>query len=178
LECGRHVLQTTQCDTARHSNRSFLLPGWQPNRSGLHDRPRETVQNQVTSRRASRTMTGPPGPRSKCWTGGPKRYKRSTGRWKAPASTENTWLLTQRKSARSPPPSGGQDIGAPGTTGSCSGPAALGLERQQVRIMKMGVGNRADCYPSVTPERFLDFGRFAKLLILLVELTGIEPVTS
>jgi hypothetical protein len=38
-------------------------------------------------------------------------------------------------------------------------------------------GNRAVCYPSVTPEHLLDFGRSAKLLILLVELTGIEPVT-
>jgi hypothetical protein len=44
--------------------------------------------------------------------------------------------------------------------------------------MKMRAGNRADCYPSVTPEHFRDFGGFAKLLILLVELTGIEPVTS
>jgi hypothetical protein len=42
----------------------------------------------------------------------------------------------------------------------------------------MRAGNRAVCYPSVTQGHFLDFARFAKLLILLVELRGIEPLTS
>jgi hypothetical protein len=43
--------------------------------------------------------------------------------------------------------------------------------------MKMRAGNRADCYPSVTPWLFRDFDRFAKLLILLEPAPGLEPMT-